>query len=424
MILECRHCGAPLDVKPEAALTKCRYCDTTSERRLLRTVSAETPRDFRPPSQWTPPPQFPAPSNQALAYHEVTLRANTRANWIVLLVGVSFAAALVPVLLLTLGPTKGGSSKKGGIVGGVLPGKTPQELAAVRIDQSRENLAKALSGSPMGSMLVVSVSHPRYQSISFMYDDKEPAFPQSFTLVQRSGATPDPKGIEALGSRLHGGLVNGSWNWAGLVSVNTDAKTGLVSASVLGARVGGTSAQAKVQLVAVWKLVLHAVFGAGSGPTVEEARWIGAPHPFAALETIDLTTTVDKAAATLTQKFPGASLSTFIDLSVTVSVDHPLLRNAELSYPNEKGGTLRTAAMRGTKAFPERREALVACLEGKLGKAKVEDRDYLAKKRDYEFALGKMWLRIGENEARVHWLPGRLSAPDWKRIVGALSACR
>ncbi|HVK68597.1 MAG TPA: hypothetical protein VM694_29260, partial [Polyangium sp.] len=377
------------------------------------------------PPQWTPPPQFPAPSNQALAYHEVTLRANTRANWIVLLMGVSFAGALVLGLLLALVPTRGGSSKQGGIVGGVLPGKTPQELAAVRIDQSREDLAKALSGSsPMGPMLSVPVSHPRYQSISFMYDDKEPAFPQSFTLVQRSGATPDPKGIEALGSRLHGGLVDGSWNWAGLVSVHTDAKTGLVSASVLGGRVGGTSAQAKAQLVAVWKLVLHTVFGAGTGPTVEEARWIGAPHPFAALETIDLTTTVDKAAATLTQKFPGAALSTFIELGVTVAVDHPLLRNAELSYPNEKGGMLRTMALRGTKAFPGRREALVACLEGKLGKAKVEDRDYLAKKRDYEFTLGKMWLRIGENEARVQWFPGRLNAPDWKRIVGAVGACR
>ncbi|MDI3284120.1 hypothetical protein [Polyangium sp. 15x6] len=424
MILECRHCGAPLDVKPDAALTKCRYCDTTSERRLLRTVSAETPRDFRPPPQWLPPPQFPAPSNQALAYHEETLRANTRANWIALLVGVSCAAALVLGVSIAMSLRAPGSSKKGGPVTTVLPGKTPQELAAVRIDQTRENLAKALSGSPMGSMLVVSVSHPRYQSISFMYDDKEPAFPHSFTLVQRSGATPDPKGIEALGSRLHGGLVDGSWNWAGLVAVNTDAKTGLVSASVLGGRVGGTSAQAKAQLVAVWKLVLHAVFGAGSGPTAEEARWIGAPYPFAALETIDLTTTVDKAAATLTQKFPGAALSTFIELGVTVAVDHPLLWNAELSYPNEKGGTLRIVALRGTKAFPARREALVGCLEGKLGKAKVEDRDYLAKKRDYDFTVGKLWLRIGENDARVHWFPGRLNAPDWKRVVGALGACR
>ncbi|MDI1482887.1 hypothetical protein [Polyangium sp. y55x31] len=423
MILECRHCGAPLDVKPDAALTKCRYCGTTSERRLLRTVSAETPRDFRPPPQWIPPPQFPAPSNQALAYHEETLRANTRANWIALLVGVSLASSLVLGLLIALGGSMG-SSKKGGVVASVLPGKTPQELAAVRIDQSRENLAKALSGNPMGSMLAVSVSHPRYQSISFMYDDKEPAFPQSFTLVQRSGATPDPKAIEALGSRLHGGLVDGSWNWASLVAVNTDAKTGLVSATVLGGRVGGTSAQAKTQLVAMWKLVLHAVFGAGSGPTPEEARWIGAPHPFAALETIDLTTTVDKAAATLTQKFPGAALFTFIELGVTVAVDHPLLRDAEFSYPNEKGGTLRTAALHGTKAFPERREALVACLEGKLGKAKVQDRDYLAKKRDYEFTVGKLWLDIGEKDAHVHWFPGRLNAPDWKRVVGAVGACR
>ncbi|MDI1449349.1 hypothetical protein [Polyangium sp. 6x1] len=418
MILECRHCGAPLDVKPDVALTKCRYCGTTSERHLLRTVSAETPRDFRPPKQWVPPPHLPAPSNLPLTYHPAPPRASVlvalSAGAMMLALGVAAAVSL---------RAPGSSKKGGGLSAAVLPGRTPQELAAVRIDQPRENLAKALGGTPMGSMLSVFVSHPRYQSISFMYDDKEPAFPQSFTLVQRSGTTADPKGIEALGSRLHGGLVDGSWNWAGGLAVHTDAKTGLVSASVLGGRVGGTSAQAKTQLVAAWKLVLHAVFGAGSGPTPEEARWIGAPHPFAALETIDLATTVDKAAATLTQKFPGAALSTFIELGVTVSVDHPLLRDAELSYPNEKGGTLRTAALHGTKAFPERREALVGCLEGKLGKAKAQDRDYLNKKRDYEFTVGKIWLDIGEKDARVHWFPGRLNAPDWKRIVGALNTC-
>ncbi|MDC3962268.1 hypothetical protein [Polyangium jinanense] len=419
MILECRQCGAPLDVKPDATLTKCRYCGTTSERRLLRTVSAETPRDFRPPPQWIPPPHVPAPSNLPLTYHPAPPRGAVIGA---LAAGIMAAVLGVTVALVTLGKPR--SSGKGGVVATVLPGKTPQELAAVRIDQTRENLAKALSGNPLGSMLAVSVSHPRYQSISFMYDDKEPAFPHSFTLVQRSGATVEPKGIEALGSRLHGGLVDGSWNWAGLVAVNTDAKTGLVSATVLGGRVGGTSAQAKAQLVAMWKLVLHAVFGAGSGPTAEEARWIGAPHPFAALETIDLTTTVDKAAATLTQKFPGAALSTFIELGVTVAVDHPLLWNAELSYPNEKGGTLRIVALRGTKAFPARREALVGCLEGKLGKAKVQDRDFLAKKRDYEFTVGKLWINIGETDARVHWFPGRLNAPDWKRVMNALGACR
>ncbi|HVK69735.1 MAG TPA: hypothetical protein VM694_34995, partial [Polyangium sp.] len=119
MILECRHCGAPLDVKPDAALTKCRYCDTTSERRLLRTVAAETPRDFRPPKQWVPPPHVPAASNQPLTYHSASPRAAV--------IGVLAAGVMMAVLGVTVAVSlraPGSSKKGGGLVAAVLPGMT------------------------------------------------------------------------------------------------------------------------------------------------------------------------------------------------------------------------------------------------------------------------------------------------------------
>ena len=68
MLIECDHCGAPLDVKEGARTSKCRYCGKTSQIKGLRTVALETPKDWQPPKTWTPPDHMPAP-HAPLAYH-------------------------------------------------------------------------------------------------------------------------------------------------------------------------------------------------------------------------------------------------------------------------------------------------------------------------------------------------------------------
>ncbi|MRG91412.1 hypothetical protein [Polyangium spumosum] len=414
MILECRHCGAPLDVKPDASLTKCRYCGVTSERRLLRTLAAVTPRDFRPPRQWVPPPHVPAPSNKPLSYHAgVSVFGALVAAFLVLVVGVT-------VVVNVRGRGVSGSGPFGAST-------SPNDLAAAQIDLPRASLAKALGGSSLGSSLLsVPLGHDRYQSVSFMFDEKEPAYPKSFSLVPRSGARADPRVSEALGRRLHGGLKDGNWNWAGLVSVSVDARSGTVAASVQRVLGPGRSPNphAKAQLVALWKLVLGAVFDVPVEPSSDEARLLGAPHRFGSLATLDTTTTVDKAAETLTRRFPGAIAKTFIHLDVTIAVDHPLVREVALSFRNEEGGSMSTAHLRGTQAFPGRREAFATCLEGHLGKPEVSDRDYVNKKRDYRFTAGKAWLNVNEDAAFVNGHGHRIQAADWGRIVHAVDACR
>ncbi len=420
MILECRHCGAPLDVKADVTLTKCRYCGVTSERRLLRTIAQETPRDYHPPKVWVPPPHVAAPSNQPLRYHSGGVRLAIVGSVAAAILGLAVSVAVVGKLRLP-----GGSGS--GVAGAFASGVTPKDLVGVRIDQTQANLARALAGRTAGVMVTVPLKHERYQFVSFLWNKDEPEYPWSFTFVPQSGVAADPRLIEALGSRLHGGLKDGSWSFAGLVSVYADAKTGSVGASIqqqLGPK-KRLNPRSKEQLVALWKVVLGAVFGLSTSPTPEESReLLGAPHPFASLATIDPTTPVDKAAETLTRKFPGASATTFINLDIVVSVDHPLLREVELTFRNEKGGTMSGAHMRGTQGFPGRREAFVACLEGKLGKPDLRDRDYVNKKRDYSFTAGKARVHIAEETTNVSGVGQHILPADWAKIIGAVGACR
>ena len=62
MLLECRNCGAPLDIKPGQDTTKCVYCKATSRADVMKTVLPTTPPGWRPPPIWLPPPHVPAES--------------------------------------------------------------------------------------------------------------------------------------------------------------------------------------------------------------------------------------------------------------------------------------------------------------------------------------------------------------------------
>ncbi|MCZ7680789.1 MAG: hypothetical protein M5U28_19255 [Sandaracinaceae bacterium] len=62
MIVECRECGAPLDVQVGSAFAKCAYCGHTNKVKSAKTLMAESPAGWKPPSVWQPPPQARAQS--------------------------------------------------------------------------------------------------------------------------------------------------------------------------------------------------------------------------------------------------------------------------------------------------------------------------------------------------------------------------
>jgi LSD1 subclass zinc finger protein len=55
VIVQCRHCGAPLDVSKRSRKVKCAYCGTVNVVGETRHLQAETPRNWAPPQTWTPP---------------------------------------------------------------------------------------------------------------------------------------------------------------------------------------------------------------------------------------------------------------------------------------------------------------------------------------------------------------------------------
>ena len=106
MLVECSHCGAPLDVRDGLRFVKCAYCDHTSRLRSMHTIAAEAPPGWKPPQQWTPPPNKPAPVQQVLVYHETRpprrgLLAGAAALLTVIGVLVPIAFSVLPALKAT-----------------------------------------------------------------------------------------------------------------------------------------------------------------------------------------------------------------------------------------------------------------------------------------------------------------------------------
>ncbi|UQA59010.1 hypothetical protein [Polyangium aurulentum] len=417
MILECRHCGAPLDVKEGAALTKCRYCGTVSQRQHMRTIATVTPRDFSPPRQWAPPPQFPADSSKPLTYHGAP-----RSGIVVLglLVGVGVSAAMGAGVFLSLRKAPGG----GGSVTTMLGGATGEALARASLEQTPANLAKQLSGRAAETSVYVPLSSDRFEYLSISWDAKQPSHPTSFYFAPRKGKVADERLRAALSGRLGGGLnEKGFWSWEG-VHLNYQ-KEGAISGSVTPELSGGPNLHWKRQLQALWKLVVGVAFNQPVAPTPDESlELLGAGYPVAKLVAIDPATTVDNAAASARQKFKGAMASTFITLDVKIAVDHTLLRDVTMSWRNEKGAQMSSVHMSTTSAFAGRREAFIGCLKGQLGAPEVHERDYLKKLSDHRFPLAQGWLWVNESAVSLNPRGNHIAAADWSRALNAIDRCR
>jgi LSD1 subclass zinc finger protein len=100
MLVECSHCGAPLDVREDARIVKCAYCDHANRVRTMHTLAPKPPPDWEPPKQWTPPPHKHVSSAQPFVYHQHRRRGR---SWIAgLAVLGSLIGIAVPILTSVL----------------------------------------------------------------------------------------------------------------------------------------------------------------------------------------------------------------------------------------------------------------------------------------------------------------------------------
>lgn len=382
MILECSRCGAPLNVTEGKRLIKCAYCGASSEARSLRTVAPETPRGWRPPREWMPPPNAPQASRAPLRYRSP---ATTGVPLAIALIGL---VAVVGGVIALRGMPKGplGNALPGGVSS--VSGLDPARLATVTLRERREDLSKALGGEARDNSLRVPLASKDWTAITFEWD---PAHPEHVLKFYLNCDSPHPAyaGVRQKLERALPRRWNGdSWRWEG-VSLYYAQKSGVLSVNVEPEQERSRkNPYWKQQSEAMWSAVRAAALGLPSPLDQAAVRhYLGGGYPITEIGKVDFEADVDASAAAVARVFPGAEGEKRIGLDYTVALDHPWLEQAELSWSNNKGAKLKGVDLRKSSGKPlDHQEELAKCVESGFGvRPKVNESDYLEKKRDYSF---------------------------------------
>jgi hypothetical protein len=424
MIVECKRCGAPLDVSEGKRHTKCAYCGATSETRALRTVAPQTPGGWQPPRQWTPPSHTGFRANAPLTYH-----APKAAGVIVLaaiLGGIGVAVAAGAVAFVSTRKV----SPAGYVTG--LSGVDPARLATVTLRERREDLAKALGATGLrDNTLRVPLASREWSAVTFEWD---PAHPEHVLKFHLNCDTPHAP-YAAVRARLEQLLPKRwdgeHWRWED-VSLYYGPKSGVLSVNVSEEQSGSRKNPFwKQQSEAMWSIVLSAALGLPSKVDAGAVRaYLGGGYPITELSKVDFNADVDGSGAAVARVFPGAEGEKRIDLDYTVALNHPWLEQAELSWGNAKGAKLKTVELRksGGKGL-EHQDEIAKCVEGGFGaKPKVNESDYLAKNRDYTFRLKeggeiRVYGHLVKIELRDYPFAGPMPKATFDKAMAVLDAC-
>jgi len=179
---------------------------------------------------------------------------------------------------------------------------------------------------------------------------------------------------------------------------------------------------------ALWTLMRNVGLGAQLPLDAKAAQVLTGYALSEVASRIDTNVRVDKAEAHVTTQLPGSVARQGTDLELTVYLDHPWFGSLSLHWENEKNGRLRTLqlwnpAHRNDLAD---RDAIAACLEPALGKAKVTITDHLEQERLYQWNLQTHYTDGGNITSNNVWLklpPDAAAAPRFKAILTTLNGC-
>lgn len=176
MIVQCGHCGAPLDVNETDTIVCCRYRGMKNERARTRTIAERTPADFTPPPKWRPPPEFPADSDKELTYSKGS------GGWI--------GCAIVSLVVVVPCLIAGGAALHD--CTGFL-GSEPSKLVALEtLDGTPQALGAQLAQSTVNESSVwADLYDSRFIRVSFSWDSERMDHPSSFYFGPR-GDKPSP----------------------------------------------------------------------------------------------------------------------------------------------------------------------------------------------------------------------------------------
>ncbi|MGK3994172.1 hypothetical protein [Sorangium sp. So ce1024] len=426
MLLECLHCGAPLDVRAGERTTRCRYCGTTSPTRSLRTVSPETPPNWRPPKVWTPPPHVPADPRVPLTYH--------RANTLVLAIVGAATTILVALGFFVSAASSRATSGHRATTAPVAPsGLALEQLASITMRERAEDLAKLPGATLVEKTRVrVPLASPAWSMITFEWDAAHPEHVRQFYLNNPSPHSSYGEVRRRLEGLLPKRWTGDSFGWRGISLHFTPSSGGLnVNASPPDA-IGGGNPYWKEQIELMWRVVQSAALGLPAQVDPAAVRdYLGGGYPLATLAKIDLATDVDASAAAIKKLFPGAPSEKRVQLTYHVAIDHPWFGMAELSWENARGGKLVTVVIRppGSGAALAHQDRISACIGDGFGlKPRISEADYLAKKRYYSYDLkggGAVWVYDTMVMIRLSKFGNTppMTQASWERLLPILDAC-
>ncbi|AKT38614.1 hypothetical protein [Chondromyces crocatus] len=418
MLVECRFCGAPLDVSGTTPLVKCRYCEKTSQLRSLRTMVPRTPPNWTPPPQWTPPPHLHFPTTKPLAYHHDFVRMQY-----VVVLGVMLLALVVGLL------SSGGTSKKRphrGVKRETIL-STPMRGGCVVAEASTH-----VSPDAKGE-IHVEVDDDLVPRMTFQCSPEKVEPLQRISIHLRDARKHDARIQTRLRALFGRRFLQSSLSWEG-ASVQWLPELGLLTVDVKRTLDDGSENPHRVQQIeALWGLAKELAFQAPATLDPQTVRdYLGGGYALSALATLDPKTPVERSVSTLSARFRGLHTRTlgdlhgFVEEEQRLAIDHPWFGLATLRWDGRPGSPLKTISL-----FPPTllqgvyvQRGAIDCLTRLLGPPEAPS------SRKSFSGQGAVFTWPGEGNYSVAALETSLvidaraaSSAGFQRILNGLSAC-
>lgn len=180
------------------------------------------------------------------------------------------------------------------------------------------------------------------------------------------------------------------------------------------------------RLAAFWGLLRYALFE-GSSPDEATRKLIGGPSLQEALS-LDRGLVVEQASDGVEKATPVGRCRTMAGITCTVEVDHPLVREANWTWPNALKSRMQHLVL-GFRKRPNAASALpaiAACLKPALGEGEERVLDYAKGTRAWSWAVGTAGDRVELLEERLTLTSGEDAKPEqpaaWTAKVDAVGA--
>lgn len=430
MVFRCTNCGATIAGPAAPGMPHtCNYCGALQPQvpAAPQNPYAPGPSPYGAPAQpyGAPPPPlpgFPAPVVQGP-------RTGLIAMFVVL-----------PVLLAVVGMVAAAVSARSAsralTVPGAKAGMPLATLTTLSLAQTPDAMTKItgqLAPVPASGdidMKVNLVGGP-YARMNLMWDRTDTSHVKMVYLYADTPPTDyaavRAKLVTVLGRRFDkdGNLIF----QGGFVSYNLDTARTMGEPSIGPQK----NAHWKQQVDAGWDVLRSVVLGLAVTVTAADKRdWLGGGYPLTAIGAIDPTVDVDHSSAMMQAAFPAVASEVMIGMRHTVAVDHPWYGDAELAWPNEKGGILEEVMLRpppdASNAFANQAD-IEACVQSIVGgKAVRSDEDHLKGTHNTTWKPGdggevRVYGHMVDVTLVSHFAPKKMSRAEFTRVMNGLDAC-